>query len=568
MKLNKFLIPALAFGLALASCDKDGDMITTTGPDKAELESSGKNIVLSIDHLQDLALTVYWNENGDITLSDPRVEAPSPAVSNALEFAVAADFANLYSFPVEAGKYYAQFTHQELNNIIARLGVEGGETTPLFVRVASTLGPNMLPVYSEPLEFEVLTYYIDMTVGRYLDASKAETGKYLFSPAADGVYSGFIGAGAWENWWLQEGDNTTWGNLGVDGMSFHASSASDSWNFWYPGTSGCYYTTVDTRHGWWSALLVEGLTVSGDLSGEMSFNRQANQWTLDVSVPAAGNYSLTVSGSALLYNTDTTADGPGVAQSAGFSGAPEALTFGATAAPVSVSLPAGQTTLVLDLSDPKAWTLGSGEAPVVPSAPEKLYFSGLVNWDGFDDTLVLTDLDNLRYGGAHYIDSEWGYRVYTEPDWAAAYKAGDGSEALSGTLIVADTEGNVPAPAAGLYAMDFNMKALTYQLTEIKTLGWAGVNDDWSVRPLTQSADNPEIWTLEFEKTADTPWGTKLLINDSWDIFFGRGDEQGTLYLRTDSSAQGFEGDNDLEIGKTYILTIDLGNQKYSFSEK
>ena len=262
MKLNKFLIPALAFGLALASCDKDGDMITTAGPDKAELESSGKNIVLSIDHLQDLALTVYWNENGDITLSDPRVEAPSPAVSNALEFAVAADFANLYSFPVEAGKYYAQFTHQELNNIIARLGVEGGETTPLFVRVASTLGPNMLPVYSEPLEFEVLTYYIDMTVGRYLDASKAETGKYLFSPAADGVYSGFIGAGAWENWWLQEGDNTTWGNLGVDGMSFHASSASDSWNFWYPGTSGCYYTTVDTRHGWWSALLVEGLTVN------------------------------------------------------------------------------------------------------------------------------------------------------------------------------------------------------------------------------------------------------------------------------------------------------------------
>lgn len=84
MKLNKFLIPALAFGLALASCDKDGDMITTAGPDKAELESSGKNIVLSIDHLQDLALTVYWNENGDITLSDPRVEAPSPAVSNAL----------------------------------------------------------------------------------------------------------------------------------------------------------------------------------------------------------------------------------------------------------------------------------------------------------------------------------------------------------------------------------------------------------------------------------------------------------------------------------------------------
>lgn len=570
MKLHKYLFIGL-LALALGSCEKDGEMLTTPGATDTTLGSEGKDIVLSIDHLQDLALTIYWDANGDITLSDPRVEAPDNAVTNSLQFAVSEAFdGTVYEQAVSAGICYAQFTHQELNNITARLGVEGGATTPLFIRVKSSIGPNVAPVFSNAKEFSVTTYFIDMSVAKYLDSSRNETGRTLTSPNADGVYTGFIGAGAWENWWLQEGDNTVWGNLGVDGMSFYASSDASSWNFWYPAPSGCYYTTVDTRHGWWSALYIESLSLGGDLQGDMSYNRQANQWTLEVTAPAAGTYNISISGAAQLYNTDTTADGPAVEQTAAFGGVADALTFGSTAQPVSVELPAGASTLVLDLSDPTRWIIGSGEAPVVPEVSPLLYFSGLVTWDGFDDTLVLTDAETLRYGGAHYIDSEWGYRVYPEEAWDPAYKGAADATGLSGSLVLAESsnDGNVPAPAAGLYAMDFNMKDLTYTLTEITSLGWSGVNDDWSIRPLTQSADNPEVWTIEFEKTADTPWGTKLLINDSWDLFFGRGDQQGTLYLRTDSSAQGFEGDNELEIGKTYVMTVDLGKQTYSFSEK
>lgn len=567
MKLHKIL-PALLLALASGACDKDGGMLTTPGAGETTIESSGKDIVLSLEHLQDLALTIYWNENGDITLSDPKVEAPDNAVSNTVQFATGENFEPVYEQPVAAGVYYAQFTHQELNNITARLGIEGGSTSPLFVRVKSSIGPNVEARYSNAKEFNVTTYFIDMSTAKYLDASRGETGRTLASLNLDGVYTGFIGAGAWENWWLQEGDNTVWGNLGEDGKSFFISSDASSWNFWYPGQSGCYFTTVDTRHGWWSALFIENLTVSGDLSGEMEYTRQTNQWTLSVNVPAAGTYKLSISGKALLYNTDTSADGPAVEQTAGFGGAAGNLTFGATAQAVSVDLSAGETTLVLDLSDPRGWTLGSGDAPVIPTVPQQLYFSGLVNWDGFDDTLTLTDADNLRYGGAHYINSEWGYRVYTEPDWNAAYKGAEDAGPLAGSLVAADSEGNVPAPAAGLYAMDFNMKDLTYTLTEIRTLGWAGVNDDWSVKPLTQSADNPEVWTVEFEKTAETPWGTKLIVNDDWNLFFGRGDLQGTLYLRTDSSANGFEGDNELETGRTCILTVDLGKQTYTYSYK
>lgn len=134
----------------------------------------------------------------------------------------------------------------------------------------------------------------------------------------------------------------------------------------------------------------------------------------------------------------------------------------------------------------------------LPSASEKtfrsrkslsiLYFSGITNWEGFDDYLTLYDEAGLCYGGAHWIDSEWGYRAYTEQAWEPAYNAADGSTDLSGTLILAESKDNIPAPAQGLYVMDFNMKSLTYELTQVQTVTFTGLNDNWSESPMTQSA--------------------------------------------------------------------------------
>lgn len=205
---------------------------------------------------------------------------------------------------------------------------------------------------------------------------------------------------------------------------------------------------------------------------------------------------------------------------------------------------------------------------VQAKSADLLYFSGLVNWDGFDDYLTLYDKGSMSYGGAHWIDSEWGYRVYTEPDWAAAYKAADDATAMSGALVFADSDGNVPAPEKGLYVMDFHMADLTYRLTKVESVSFTGANDDWSVRPMTQSPDNPEVFTAEFEKTAETPWGVKVLINESWSLFFGRGSVQGTLYLGFTDATSGFEGDNEFKIGSTVILTVDLGKQTYTYSAK
>ena len=64
------------------------------------------------------------------------------------------------------------------------------------------------------------------------------------------------------------------------------------------------------------------------------------------------------------------------------------------------------------------------------------YFSGLVTWDGFDDYLTLYDKSSQSFGGAHWIDSEWGYRVVHRARLGCRLQScRKGAEPMSGTLI-------------------------------------------------------------------------------------------------------------------------------------
>ena len=298
----------------------------------------------------------------------------------------------------------------------------------------------------------------------------------------------------------------------------------------------------------------------------MTYNQKANQWILPVNLASASTVSITVSGKGSLYNKETTDMGPAIEKNVAFGGDSRDLTFGESATAISVDLPAGETNLVLDLSDPLGLKIEAGEAAPEPETEPQLYFSGLVTWDGFDDYLTLYDESARAYGGAHWIDSEWGYRAYPQPDWATYYTAADGATATSGSLTLNGSDSNIPAPEKGLYVMDFRITDMTYQLTKIEKVTFTGLNDDWSEHEMTQSAENPEIFTAEFVKQKETPWGVKVLVNGDWSLFFGGGD--GKLLLGHSDSTTGFDGDNSLTVGETYILTVDLGKQTYSYSLK
>ena len=567
MSFNKYIAAAATAAVLLGaySCDKDGDMIYTDGPDKAEVSGVASEIVLDKDHLQSLALTLYWNENGKISLSNPLVAAPEGAASNTVQFSADPEFATVVDDNVESGVYYRQYTCESLNNLVGRLGLEGGVKGTVYIRVKTVLGANIDPKYSDVKVVSITPYFIDMSVGFVLDASQNDSGRTLYSPASDGVYSGFIGAGSWENWWLREGNNTVWGNDGVTGTAFvmgNNTTGLDVWNFWYPSPSGCYYTVVDTRANEWSALYIGELTLGGDLSGAMVYDRKTNKWTYTFDA-TPGTINVTIGGTGKQYNAATgTDDAAATDATVGFAGTSGALTFGQSAQAIAVEIAAaGETTLTLDLADPRAWTLtaGEGSADPVETVPPMIYLSGVQpDWD-FSNYLKLYNEDNRTYGGALEVNSEWGYRIYTEPDaWDNYWTMVDGGTAFSGQLVN-NGEGNIAAPEAGFYLFDVNMGDLTYKLTPVTKVSYTGLNDDWSLTEMTATGE-PGVYTAQFEKTANTPWGVKIVLNDNWDLFFGGNGTPGELALYRD----GFEGDNELSEG-THTLTVNLSKGTYSY---
>ena len=567
MTFNKYIAAA---GLAVMllgaqGCDKDGDTINTDGPDRAEVSGVASDIVLDKDQLQSLALAMYWNENGKISLSDPLVAAPEGAATNTVQFSADPEFASVVDDNVESGVYYRQYTCEALNNLVGRLGLEGGVKGTVYIRVKTVLGANIDPKYSDVHTITVTPYFIDMSIGFVLDASQNDTGRTLWSPASDGIYSGFIGAGSWENWWLREGNNTVWGNDGVTGTAFvmgNNTTGLDVWNFWYPSPSGCYYTVVNTRTNEWSALYIGELTLGGDLSGAMTYDRKANKWTYTFDA-TPGILSVTLSATGKQYNTATgTDDAAAVDTPVGFGGVAGNVSFDSAAQAISVDVAAaGETTLTLDLSDPRGWTLtaGAGSAGPVETVPPMIYLSGVQpDWD-FSNYLKLYNEDNRTYGGALQVNSEWGYRIYTEAEaWDNYWTMVDGGTAFSGQLVN-NGEGNIAAPEAGFYLFDVNMGDLTYKLTPITKVSYTGLNDDWSLTEMT-AADEPGVYTAQFEKTANTPWGVKIVLNDNWDLFFGGNGTPGELVLYRD----GFEGDNELANG-THTLTVNLSKGTYSY---
>ncbi len=569
MKFKHIIRTALLSGitaLSLVSCDSDIDPVYVLPSNAISLGGAFGDIILTPDNPHALAMTLYWSGDGQLALSGTLLQAPVNAAEETIQLSKDEQFTSALDLSVEKGVRSRQFLSEELNSLLGRLGYNADEKAPLYIRIRSALVANAAPSYSSVIQVMVQSCKIHLILGTVLDKDWNETSMKLASPEENGIYQGFMGVNGWINWWFREANNVVWGNLGEDGKTFYASSADDHWNFWFPAPGGCYFTTLNTQEGWWSALHIDNLTVSGDISGEMEYNIKTNQRFLPINLSSASTVTIAINGKGQLYNKETTDMGPAIEQNAAFGGDSDNLAFGETGSNISVSLPAGETILVLDLTNPLQLKVGAGEAAPVPETEPRLYFSGVVNWDGFDDYLSLYDEGALAYGGAHWIDSEWGYRAYPQMEWTPAYKAADGATPLSGSLIVAESEGNIPAPEKGLYVMDFRLNEMTYQLTKVETVTFTGLNDDWTEHVMTQSSENPEIFTAEFVKEKETPWGVKVLINNDWSLFFGGGN--GSLRLGHSDATAGFDGDNALTVGETYVLTVDLGAQTYSYSLK
>jgi hypothetical protein len=563
MKTVKSLFAILMLLLTVTSCSKDGDNIYLSSPEGGTLTATTSDVVLAKSLRNTIVLSLAWTQS-DLKVSDASMSAPN-VLQTKLQVSATQDFSGAIQESSESALSKA-YTGSELNTLAKNLGLTAGNAAPLYFRLSVKTGDNMAPVYSNVVAVNITAYTIDMTVGFVLDSKKADTGNTLYSATANGVYQGFLGAGAWYNFFLMEGDDTTWGNDGVDGTAFLCSSADTKWNFWFPGQKGCYYTTVDTPNKKWSALYIPKLTVSGDLEGDMTFDKDSDRWTLDFTATAAGTKTIKISGTSSLYNYDTgTDDTKAVAGTVGFGGTSDHITFGTSASDITVTVPsAGTYSLTLNLKNPKQWTCTAEKPYVAPVTVSKyLYVSGVDDgtsgsWT-FDNFLTLYSEDAKAYEGVVSVNSLWGYKFYTTSgDWNSSYGMVDGGTATSGSIVAGGN--NITAPTAGLYLFDVSMTNLTYSLTEVTKVCYAGFNTtgdaggNWTMTEMTPTS-TPGEYTAQVTLAGACSWGAKIYINGSWDIFFGGSD--GTMYYKGDGMEKA------LGAG-TYTLTVNLKTMTYT----
>ena len=555
MNKTKYFLLSLLAVLSLAACSTDGDLITAGGVPAVELSSSG-DVVLDRNNTSGLALTLYWTDNSRLTTSDGRVQTPVNATANTLQFSATEDFSSPIEVLTDAGTTSLQYTAESLNALAGRLDLAGDAASTLYIRMKSVLADNVC-------RLQVTPYRIDMSRASILASDRTDTGKTLCSPESNGIYSGFMGVAGWYNWWLQEGNGILWGNDG-GGKAFAASSGEQHWNFWFPGPSGCYYTVVNTLRQEWSALYIPSLSVSGDIRGEMTYDRQNNRWTLSFRAASAGTAVIRISGTGRQYDVSTgTDDGAAAGTAVAFGMENGKITFGSVPKDITVNVPsAGEMVLSLDLSDPSGWTCTAGKGSTSEEVPGKLYILGNDDlWD-YTEYLTLYDEDHFCYAAAVNFNSSWGYHFSKAyQDWTEINQ----DPATEEKKLT--TKGrNIPQPGKGLYVVCASLGWMNYwyPMDEAVTeVAYAGFNDSWEPVGMKAVEGRPGVYTATVAATAGTPWGVQILLNGSWTHFFGT---QGDGTLRWGRKGTG--APKGWKTGKNYTFTVDLCKGTYTLTEQ
>lgn len=330
-KIFRNLMMLLCALTALVSCDESGDKIYLDGFEASSLMASASDVVLSVDKSKDVVLSLAW-QNPTLLSSDETKPAGNGVLKTYLQASASENFASVKEYTVTA--LSKAFTGADLNAAAKDLGLTPDVSSSLYFRIKSQMGSNLDSLYSNVCQVKVTPYLIDMSYINILDKdTKEQTLTYLYSPNSDGIYSGYMNASSWFNFWGKENDGTIWGNVGQDGHVYEMDNTESAWSFWFPGQAGIYYAVIDTKAKEFKPTLLKSFKLNGE---DMTYDAPNYAWT-KVITTTADNTPISIVATGAEYSKATgTADAAAVVKTMNYTLADGKMTDAATAGSVNV----------------------------------------------------------------------------------------------------------------------------------------------------------------------------------------------------------------------------------------
>ena len=392
------LIMLLCALIALVSCDESGDKIYLDGFKASNLMASASDVKLSVDNSKDIVLSMAW-QNPTLLSSDDTKPAGNGTLLTYLQASASENFDAVKEYTVS--NLSKAFVGTDLNAVAKDLGLTPGESAPLYFRIKSQMGANMDAAYSNVCQVNVTPYLIDMSYINILDKDKDNVLTHLYSPASDGIYTGYMNASAWFNFYGKENDGTVWGNSATDG-TFAIDNTESAWNFWFPGVAGIYYTVIDTKAKEWKATLLKTVKLNGE---DMTYDAPNYAW-VKVVTTTADNSPITIAATGAEYSKATdTDDAAAVAKTLNYTLADGKMTDSKTAGSVNISK-AGTYTITVKVGENSGltYTIEAGDN----TTPEPVANNTLCMFtkDGSSLLAVMTKVSDGVYT-CKYKPSAW-----------------------------------------------------------------------------------------------------------------------------------------------------------------
>lgn len=397
-KIFENLMMLLCALTALVSCDESCDKIYLDGFKASNLMASASDVKLSVDNSKDIVLSMAW-QNPTLLSSDDTKPAGNGTLLTYLQASASEDFETVKEYTVS--NLSKAFVGTDLNAVAKDLGLTPGESAPLYFRIKSQMGANMDAAYSNVCQVNVTPYLIDMSYINILDKDKDNVLTHLYSPASDGIYTGYMNASAWFNFYGKENDGTVWGNSATDG-TFAIDNTESAWNFWFPGVAGIYYTVIDTKAKEWKATLLKTVKLNGE---DMTYDAPNYAW-VKVVTTTADNSPITIAATGAEYSKATdTDDAAAVAKTLNYTLADGKMTDSDAAGSVNISK-AGTYTITVKVGEKSELTYSIESGDNSTPEPEASNTLCMFTKDGSSLLAVMTKVSDGVYT-CKYKPSAW-----------------------------------------------------------------------------------------------------------------------------------------------------------------